>query len=336
LSALLLGCVGAFVDEGLRWLALLDIPAFGVAALGALRVLGILEDGAAVRGRLDRVAMERAQERARVATQRTSFDRRIADAGFATGDDGALADRVAAQRTLREQLQAAEHEVHALETRIDSTTLQARRKEVERQIAALELRLSTANARHPGGPAIAEDATITGVASSRGAPDPVSSVIHRDEGGSADDHGHLGASIAALATMLSLSKDDAAARITDSALAMVTALCGPRFVALAVQAVGDVSVVDADTRTTQTVAALPEPDADRVALAIRLAVAVQAGRRDPLPLVLDRCVDHLPAEALRVLGETLRRLGDSMQVICLTTRRELVAGGATVTASFGP
>ena len=57
-SKIFLAAVGSFASEGLRWVAFLNIPAFGAAVFGGIRLLSGLEEGASFRLKLARVDSE--------------------------------------------------------------------------------------------------------------------------------------------------------------------------------------------------------------------------------------------------------------------------------------
>jgi uncharacterized protein YhaN len=94
-------------------------------------------------------------------------------------------------------------------------------------------------------------------------------------------------------------------------------------------------LVDAVSREALPFGRLPAADRDLGIVALRLAVLEAVARKERMPLVVDRFLDHLLVEHMPLLVRALQFIGQSTQVICLTTRRELAGVGPLVTASAG-
>jgi hypothetical protein len=353
IGAIALAAVGSLFDESLRYLALLDIPAFGVAVIGGFRVLAHLEDGAAVRDRLARVAALRAQETERGARERERLDRLLVDAGFEPGRENEVEVLLRHHLERRARLRHAEDQQRAAEDDAQLAGLRAQRDELTRRISALEQRLQLEGTKFDA-QAIEherERREIEAVLQARAAPGGRTGgwtggwTGGRTGGGrSGEDEGAVGMAanvdvgqriVHAAADLFATKLDDACARLSPRASQIVAALLGQRFVEVRFGARGECELVDAATRAPTPFARLPAMDRDLAAMALRLAVLEASARRERLPLVVDRAFDHLLLEQLPLLTRALQFIGQSTQVICLTTRRELAGVGPVVAAVVG-
>ena len=344
-GAIALAVVGSQFSESLRYLALLDIPAFGVAVVGGFRLLTLLEDGAAVRERLERVAAERAKEKERVALERERLDRLLIDAGFGPGKEDDVEDLLKEHLERRSRLRHAEDQQRAAEESAKLADLREQREELARRIRAMEQRLEVEGTKFDAQAAehARERAEIEAVLQSRGVPGGGARGVLSAEGDAAGleaapewvavDVGQLVARAAS--DLLVTTLDDACARLAPRASQIVAALLGQRFCEVRFGARGEFLLVDSVTREPTPFSRLPTGDRDLAIVALRLAVLEATARKERLPLVVDRSFDHLLVENMPLLTRALQFIGQSTQIICLTTRRELAGVGPVVTASVG-
>jgi len=332
-GAILFAMVASLWSDALRSVALLDIPAFALAAVGAFRALAVLEDGDAVRGRLERIAGERARERGLFAQERASLDRTITQAGFGPGQEDEVERLLAAHVERRERLRFAEDQLRAAEVTLDGAGLREQRLATEGRIRALEQRLATEGAAFDAAAVehARERAEIEALLVARATTSAASAV---DVGGDDLVGVDVGQRIVrAAAELVGSPLDATSAQLAPRASQVAGALTSHRFTAVRLGARAEVAVVEAATDAVVPFPRLSAIDRDLVALALRLAALEAAARHERLPLVLDRALDHLPAEVMPLLSRALQFIGQSTQVICLTTRRELAGVGAMITAS---
>jgi len=322
---------------------LLDIPAFGVAVVGGFRLLTLLEDGTAVRERLERVADERVKEKERVALERERLDRLLIDAGFGPGKEDNVEELLQEHLERRARLRHAEDQQRAAEDAAQLADLRAKRDELAVRMRALEQRLELEGTKFDAQATehARERAEIEAVLHARGAPGGGARGVVSAEGDAAGldrapewvavDVGQLVARAAS--DLLVTTLDDACARLAPRASQIVAALLGQRFTEVRFGARAECSLVDAVTREPISFARLPAGDRDLASVALRLTVLEAAAARERLPLVVDRSFDHLLAEQMPLLTRALQFIGQSTQIICLTTRRELAGVGPLVSAN---
>jgi hypothetical protein len=340
-ASIALAVVGSQFSESLRYLALLDIPAFGVAVVGGFRLLTLLEDGTAVRDRLERVADERTKEKERVAQERQRLDRLMIDAGFGPGKEDDVEELLQAHLERRTRLRHAEDQQRAAEERANLGDLRARREALAQRIRLMEQRLEVEGTKFDAQAAehARERAEIEGILHMRGVPGGAARALGSGEGEAVSpewapvDVGQLVARAAS--DLLVTTLDDACAGLSSRTSQIVAALLGQRFNEVRFGPRGEMLLVDAVSREALPFGRLPAADRDLAIVALRLAVLEAAARKERMPLVVDRFLDHLLVEHMPLLVRALQFIGQSTQVICLTTRRELAGVGPLVTASAG-
>lgn len=345
LGAIALAVVGSQFSESVRYLSLLDIPAFGVAVVGGFRLLTLLEDGTAVRERLDRVAVERTKEKERVALERQRLDRLLIDAGFGPGKEDDVGELLKEHLERRARLRHAEGQQRAAEETSNLAALRAERAVLAQRIQAMEQRLEAEGTKFDAQATehARERAELEGILQARGAHGVgAGAVVSNGVSGEGDvvapewapvDVGQR--VVRAASDLLVTTLDEACARLAPRASQIVTALLGQRFTEVRFGPRGELLLVDAVTREALPFVRLPAADRDLAVVALRLAVLEAAARKERLPLVIDRTFDHLLVENMPLLARALQFIGQSTQVICLTTRRELAGVGPVVTASVG-
>jgi hypothetical protein len=341
LGAIAVGVVGAFTWEPLRWLALLDIPALGVAVFGGFRVLGHVEDGHIVRGLLDRIAHERTRERERVTIERENLDRMMVRAGFTAGDDATAEYHFNAHRERKRELSRAVDEIAHAERAANLPALSAQREALQQRIRALEEKLA-ADGGHfdvQMSERNRERAEIEDIlrrrATGAGAPGSAADDLSATSSSASWTPVDVGQIVTRLASDLLVSSlDEACAQLAPRVSQMVVALLGRRYSEVRFGARGAVSLVDAVSREPVAFAQLSAADRDLVVVALRLAVLEATARRERMPLVLDRSLDHLPPESMPLLTRALQFLGKQSQVICLTRRNDLAGVGARVAGAL--
>ncbi|HEY4221721.1 MAG TPA: hypothetical protein VGO62_10265, partial [Myxococcota bacterium] len=82
-GAIALGLIGFVAYPPMQWVAFLDIPAFGVALFGGIRVLSSLEHGAGVGKRIERLDRERKKADDKLAKEEVVVKQALDAAGFA-------------------------------------------------------------------------------------------------------------------------------------------------------------------------------------------------------------------------------------------------------------
>lgn len=337
IAAIVIGVVGGMAMEGLRYVALLDIPAFGVAVWGGLKLLGGIEDGASARLKLARLTDERKRAQGRFGIEREQLERLLERhqllftqlpelveafglrqelvthkrslveqrpplAASVADVDAELADAAARIKVLEEQLQAAgsgyDPEVAELAREAD---------EIERVLRG-ELK--------PAAAAAAPAATTP----SSSPPAPASDTVGVD----------MPLLMIRLASdLLVKSIDDAATLLGPRASQLLHAFTDGRLTALVASSRG--TSVTRSSGEQVPFGALDGGDRDLTALALRCAIVEAVtpvvGR---LPVLFERSLDHLPVEKAPLVVKAMQLMGALTQVMCFTQRRELAGAGTVI------
>lgn len=360
-AAIVVGGLGHFAVDGLRWLALVDIPAFGVAVYGGIRLLSGLEEGASVRLKLTRYADERKRQHERFAIDREQIERLLEknqltleqipelEQGFALRND--LVERRAAHAAVLEQQRG--DELTTIDAELAATADRIRTLESELQNAGSGYDPATADLKREADEieavlrgeitdSSADASSSSSALSASSGPSAAALAMANEDsspptpvGGTAVDV--LRRQLRQASDLLVLSIDDTAQKLAPRAGQMIQALTDQRWVGVSFTHTGDASVVDGVARQPMPYVQLPPGDRDLVAFGFQLAIveAVSAAG-NPMPLVLDRVLDTWPADKAPLLVRALQFAGNGTQVICLTQRRELAAAGAVVTVQQAP
>lgn len=354
-AAIVIAFVGGFAVEGLRWLAFLDMPAFGVAVFGGIRLLGSLEEGASFRLKLARLDAEKKKLEERFAIDQEQVARLLGRAQLTAEQLPEVQTQWKLRDELRERRRLAAEQLDGLNQSGDLQSLKDEQATTQVRVKQLEEELATAGQAYDGGASAElkrEQAEIEGVLRGEGAGaddvaearKPTLDELMGDIGGAAAPAPapataavDVGQRILRLASdLLVASIDDTTAKLGTRASQMVQALTDKRFNEVRFGARAEVSVVDAASGQAMPFVHLPAGDRDLVTLALRFAVVEAVARANPqnrMPMVFDRVFDLLPVEKAPLLVRALQFLGQGTQVICVTGRRELAAAGPVVSAT---
>ena len=343
-AAIVIGGLGHFAADGLRWVALVDIPALGVAVFGGLRLLSGLEEGATVRLKLTRFANDRKRLVERYAIDREQIER-LLEKNQLTFEQLPELEQSYALRNDLVARRAAHAAVLADHHGDELASVDAELAETADRIRALESQLQSAGNGYD--PALAElkreaeeiEEVLRG---ERSAPVAAPSTPSASAADFANDDSKpptsapvpvdvLRRQLRLASDLLMVSLEDTATRLSPRASQMVQALTDRRFTGLSFGAKGDGSVIDGVANTPMPFVQLPAGDRDLVALAFRLAVVEAVGAQGAIPVIFDRSLDGFPVDKAPLLVRALQFLGNTTQVICLTQRRELAAAGTVVT-----
>lgn len=303
------GMAGASTgQDGLRYLALLDVPAFGVAAWAALRWAGARE------------AFEQTGRRRRLAGEREhkvldQYERDTAEVkglmkaiGAAALPDlrevvGRLADARAVAEEWRQRL--AEWEATP-----ENRQAAAEKERVQREVGELEQRL----AGEAGG--YQRDARTIEMELARLDTDQASPSPSAAPAAAAPPVDPLRAALERGAAALGGTPAEVARAIRPRVGQVLPALSGQRLSGVLWDERGNASV-QGGGRTTPA-ASLPPADRDLVWLAVKVGVLEQALSRGRTLALLDDAFAGLPDGARRTLAGILKQLGRSGQIVHAT------------------
>ncbi|MDP2345863.1 MAG: hypothetical protein Q8O67_33295 [Deltaproteobacteria bacterium] len=351
-GAIVVGGVGGFFSDGLRWIALLDIPALLVAVVGGIRLLSGLEEGASVRIKLAGLDKDKKSLEERFGIDREQIEHLLKQYELTFEQ----IPEVAAQWRLRDELNAS-LKIAVAERAVEEEKLAAIKGEKDansERVRVLEEKLQLAGNRFDGSEAllIKEQSEIEQILRGELKPTKAERKLDLDElmGGKSSSSlssssgivsgagppiaFDAGQRIVRLASDVLLGTvDDTAVRLAPRATQMTQALTDKRFSEVRFGSKAEVSVVDATSGQLMAFIHLPPGDRDLVALALRLAVVEAFAKKERMPVIFDRIFDTFPVEKAPLLVRVLQFLGQGTQVVCLTARRELAAAGPVVTVA---
>lgn len=350
--ALLVGIAGFFLEEYLRWVALLDIPGFGVALFSALRHIDAGESVKRAGKRLE-LARQRQEKITREFELATTIVRKMMTE-FGVDKPAQILEQFAKRNELQTRLDKARAElarqkadpayeqnatrqqelrqrIGELEKRLEGAAgLMMSPQEMERRIALLEQKLDGGAA----GAGEADGQQLSGgendaSAFSFGPGAPPGAVRQQASGGRRLPPSALelaeapapGAVSDNFAKLLKLTDDvflvereRIEATLAPRVGQYLAALSSSRWSAVSFAAGGALHCQDA-VANLQPATALAPADQDLVYLALHLAILEAAQKRQPVPLVLDNPYGRLPAAAKAMVGRALQHLASLGQVI---------------------
>jgi hypothetical protein len=304
------GVAGSGIS-GLRYLALLDIPAFGWAAWVALGWVGALED----HGRLGR-RRKLVDDHARKVKE--SFERETADVREALAAAGApgLAELTEALHRLgdaRFAVREAEEKLAAFEARPETRSAQEEKGRVEVELRAAEAGLGAEAGGYVRDPRSVEAELDRLEAELAAGPQPAPAPPA--EAGPAREP--LREVVERAAEALGGSPAAAVLSVQQKASQAVQALSGNRLSAVTVDDRGTI-LVQVGGRPTAAVS-LPGPDRDLAWLALKLAFLERALAGGKRVAVADDVFAALPEAARRVAGRVLKLVARQGQLVHGTT-----------------
>lgn len=334
-GAVVLGLLGAMALPPLRWLAFLDIPGFGLALYGGLRVLGDLEGGAAAARRLERLDLERKRQEERFRIDEQHLVAMLNQHGFKLEQLPDLAARLSARdeaARLREQTRVALAEA---EKAGDVQTLEGQQRDMQARLRTLEEQLQGQGGIGGHGDlereradleaqlaALSAPAVAVAPTPAPSAPAPVES--SPSSSGSIRPAADLGRRLLDLARDVFLMPiEELATKVAPRASQILVALTDGRYRELRFVRNVETVLVDAASGDEMPFGFLPALDRDLAWLSIKTALIEGAVQRGRVPVVFDRSLDGLPDAKGPLLARMLGFLAGGTQVVCITAKTTL-------------
>jgi len=305
--ALVLAGVGSSTIQGMRYLALLDIPAFGWAAWVALGWVGALEE----HGRLGRRRrlLEEHERKVQDAFEREAAEVKGAVKAAGVNDLRELREALNKLADAQAQVAAAKRRYAEFQERPEARAAKEAKVKVEAELKEVEAQLAGTAGGYVRDPrsveqeiqrleteAVAEEEPVpVEVEAAAPAKDPVRDLLERAVG-------ELGPSAVAVARSLQ-----------PRAAQMVQALSASRLGGLAVDDRGNLTAQVGGRPAL--LAGLPPADGDLAFVALKLALLermLSAGKRIAL---FDEALSTLPEGARRLAGRILKQIARPGQVV---------------------
>ena len=361
------GVAGFFVYEPLRYVALLDILAFGVATFVAIRhidLLSTLERASRRLGMVDerREKIERTFEMETSMVRRTMMEMKVEK-------PGQIIEQYNQRNKLQVELDAARKQLGEKQKDSSLDQVEARRKELQEQIDGIESRLVGAGAMmmHPqemerkidalseklhriesGEPAPdSGQAPDFGQADGYlGAPpdeDPYGLGVGAPPGQAMPSYGEFDLSaspdaadpcqalVKASEDLFLTGREKVEQTLQPQASQYIAALTDQAYPQLAFGPGGTVQVMDSSSGSAVDFSMLPAATQDLVYLGLKFAIIELFSKQQPVPLLLDDPFKRIPSKKHALLSQMLADLGKLNQVILFTGQMTMARHA---TASF--
>jgi hypothetical protein len=310
--------LGLVLSGAGRYLALLDIPAFGFAALIALRYVDELE-------RVDREARKgqrlAAREKKILADYETEAQW-VKKAMHALGTDSpaGLVEIFSQKATLGERAQDLRNQLEAMEKDSYYASLVAKQEELKGQHDALEAALTERGSYAREARVVEREIQrLRKVVESASDPEEASSGPPQTE--RIED---LSPQVLALAAdLLLVDSRSAAELLRDRWGQLFATFTARRYSGVEFDTAGKAAAIGSQGRIQA--GELPRKDLDLVYLAGRVALVEKCAGRAKMPLLVESLPDTVGDEALPLIGRVLKHLGALTQVIHVCPNAEVGA-----------
>ena len=345
-AAVGLALIGAAAFPPLRWIALVDIPAFAVAVAGGFRVINVLEQASSVKRRLQRLDAERAQLEGKLAAEEQRLGRALEAQGVPFDRLPEIETQIAQGREAqalvdhaRAALAAAEGEGNASSLDAEHQGLQERVRAVEEQLQGAEGAAADAeqlqaehhalqrllNGESDPAELVAVHAEAPPVAAPFAVQDPTPSLAAQPPPAAAARDDHCKQLLGFARDVLLVDVDQVVAQIQARAGQVAAAFSEGRWAGVSFNSKGECSARGADG-ALQAFTALSDADADAVYVAVKVALLEAVLKRGRVPVVIDRAFDTLPDAKLLLVKRLLGFLAGQTQVVCVSANPALAAG----------
>lgn len=326
-GAILLGVIGALSFPPLRWLAFLDIPAFGVALYGGLRVLGNLESGAAVARRLERLDIEKKRQEERFRIDEQHLTAILKQHGYTIEQLPDLAARLTTRSEAQRLVEQTRAALTEAEKAGDVQTLEAQQHEQQARLRSLEEQLQGQGGFTGHGDLEREKADIEAALAAPAAPasaaepEPSPAAVETASSRGLQPAPDLGRRLLELARDVFLQPiEEIAAGYAPRASQMLATLTDGRYREVRFVHNLQTHLVDGASGEELPFGFLPAADRDLAWLSIKIALVEGALKRARVPLVFDRSLDGLPDAKGPLLARMLAFLAGGAQVVCITAK----------------
>lgn len=324
LGLLTLG-VGVALGHAWRYFALLDIPAFAMAAVFAMRFVGELQAG-------ESVGRRQAHYDERQKTIESTFENEVLSVKSAmkvmgVGSPGELIDVIAQRQLLEHNLTEARQRIAALQNDPEVADAQRDVGAAQAEQAALEARMGELSAftRPPhvveaeieelqASIAAAEAPAVSPAPAPAlaAAPAPVPSAPAA--AGPAEDP--IPKLLDATTDLFTLDLAGVVALVSARASQYLAALTERRLAAVALDGHGLAQVTTAQGKVSG--GALPGKDRDLLYLAVKVALMEKYAERAKLPYLIDDAFAQFSPGEVALIGRMLKHLGTKAQVVHLS------------------
>jgi hypothetical protein len=353
LVALILGGVGFVAYEPLRWVALADIVAFGVAAFGAFRFIGDAEQAAILKGQIGRKGAERERLVKKFELEESAFKALLKRFGLSMEDVDQVDEEVRVFNEAKHALASADAAITEALDGGDLASITAEREALSEQIKEMEEKLYSAggymgNVDELDGQIKALEDLIAGVAPATPATpeEPVPEVAPTPSVGATEPSGpsavagqtaaHLQALVGQASDIFVSSLDVTCTQLAPRAGQYLTGMSDRRYAQMVFGPKGEVSVVDGATGRAIPFGMLTPSDRDIVYLCLKMTIIEQACRHMRLPVILDRAFETFPDVKHPLLVRMLQFLAQGTQVFVLTRQPTIAAAGGQPVAVLPP
>jgi hypothetical protein len=318
--ALLLGTLGFFVNERMRILALLDIPAFAVAVVGAFRFLNEAEVISGLKRRIKRLQSSRDEAKIKIDESSLSSQNLLAQHGLNEEDLEHLGPQLERYYEAKERADTARREADELANAPETQQMLARREELEGKIKQVEDDLYTMGAGIPDMGQLQFELEEL----HRMGGDPGGAALTGGAGGSG---GGLGLALDAASGVLGVSTREIFETVRPRVAQYLSGLSDRRYGEVRLES--GLVVYESTSAQLLPFDSLPPGDKDLVYLAIKLTLIEHVVSQRPRPVFLDGAFATFPQGKTPLVVRMLQFLGSKTQVVCITRNEGLQSAATT-------
>jgi hypothetical protein len=348
--ALIVGVMGAISFEPLRYVALLDIVAFGVALVGAWRFIGEAEHGARMKYRLERLKEEEHKKKSDHALEDEAISDIFARFDMAKEDYLRVEHSLNKRAEAQGQLESARGQLNQVLSDPSVNQKSKRRDELRAQVTQGEEKL------------YATGGYMGDVNDLRAQKEEIEAILRgekdRDAGAAAPTDPAMAMQLQMMQQMQQMQQQmgaggarvpDPTPKLTSHASDMLMSgidetcemlkervgqylggLTDRRFGQVMFGPQGQLTLVETASGRGVPFVQLPPGDRDIAYLSLKLTICEAVVRRGRLPILLERALETVPPPKDPMNVRMLQYLGGLTQVVVMTRRQSLVPSGQQV------
>lgn len=324
-AALVAGVVGAFVAPRMQMLALLDIPAFGVAVFGAFRYMGQAQAVLDLKLKIRRLQGARDEQSQKVDSAAVAVQELLGPHGLSVDDLEGLDGQKARYNEIKAELDAAQAHMDELKESSEIQEAISVRESLAKECKDTEARLYEMGAGVPDGGQIRFELDELRAA---GGAKPSASVDQFGMGIAAAPaaQGGLGSAFQAASEQLDSTPRQLFDAVKARVAQYVSGLSDRRYGEVRLEP--GLLIYESTTAQLLPFHTLPPGDKDLIYLALKLTLIEHAVSENPVPVFLDGAFSTFPQGKTPLIVRMLQFLGSKTQVVCIT-RNEGLQSAAT-------
>jgi len=337
-ASILIALVGHVSVDGLRYVALLDIPAFGAAVFGAFRFIGEAENSLRIKRQIDLIAKDKEKALNAFALESNNVKATLRRYNLDTRDMDEVTSGIRAYGNALHAVEAARAALDEAGGGEDLAAIQAQRDALSARAKSVEEQLFKQGGFMGNKDELAaEIRALEDALSGRAPPPPPEPVVEREvsmpaapapqQGGMLPTARLVARLVRHASDLLVTDLDTTMTGLAPRAAQYLGGLSDRRFSQVVFGPKGEVSVVDGATGRALPFGMLPPGDRDVVYLSLKCTVIEAAAKRARVPVIFERAFETIPDVKDPLIVRMVQFLAQGTQVLVMSKKPGMAALG---------